>query len=302
MTRHPTSLHGVPRDGSPASSVLLRCYDSPESFPPRFVSFAWRYRGYARRFAPTGCGRPLPGGRDLWSSGGQPELDRGDLRGLPGSWADPYVHMPWAGTPGDPRRQAVAAPRMLPSAHPTTSAPRSGLSRLMTTACTLAVYASQRRVTPTLRKTRFRWVASPCRVGFGPTGPATKGFRFCLLHVPSSLPRLGLARGASPTPQRRTSQGSSDAGARWDPASLGHDGGRDGPSYCGGDAPTPVPSAGSCWRTGASLRKTVRGRGVDPRHETPGARNGRAGPTPDTPAAQARLFQSKSGTPRRRFS
>jgi uncharacterized protein len=37
----------------------------------------------------------------------------------------------------------------------------------------------------------------PCRVGFGPTGLATKGFRFCLLHVPSSLPRLCLARGAS---------------------------------------------------------------------------------------------------------
>jgi putative transposase len=33
------------------------------------------------------------------------------------------------------------------------------------------------------------------RVGFGPTGSTTKGFRFCLLHLPSSLPRLGLARG-----------------------------------------------------------------------------------------------------------
>ena len=67
-----------------------------------------------------------------------------------------------------------------------------------TTACTLAVYASQRRVTPTPRKTRFRWVASPYRVGFSPTGSTTKGFRSCLLHFPSPLPRLGLARGVKP--------------------------------------------------------------------------------------------------------
>src|SRR4051794_16215148 len=86
---------------------------------------------------------------------------------------------------------------MLPSAHPTTLAPRCSLSRLITTACTLAVYASWRGLLLPPRKTRFRWVASPCRVGFGPTGSTTKGFGFCLLHVPSSLPRLGLAQGRS---------------------------------------------------------------------------------------------------------
>ena len=75
--------------------------------------------------------------------------------------------------------------------------PDLDLSRLITTACTLAVYASPRGVTPTPRKTRFRWVANPCRVGFGPTGSTTKGFRFCLLHLPSSLPRLDLAQGTS---------------------------------------------------------------------------------------------------------
>src|SRR5215216_3809693 len=137
---------------------------------------------------------PSAVGLDLWSPGAQPGFVRGDLRVLPGSWADPLVHMPWADTPGDPRRQACKAPRMLPSAGATTSAPRSGLSRLITTACTLAVYASKRQVIPTRRKTRFRWVANPCRVGLGPTGSTTKGFRTCLLH-PSPLPRLGLAQG-----------------------------------------------------------------------------------------------------------
>ena len=127
-----------------------------------------------------------------------PGFDRGDFRVLPGSWADPHVCMPWAGTPEDPRRQAFTAPKILPYRSPhDVGSPISCLSRLITTAYTLAVYASQRGVTPTSRKTRFRWVANPCRVGLGPTGSTTKGFRFCLLHVPSSLPRLRLARGAS---------------------------------------------------------------------------------------------------------
>lgn len=45
-------------------------------------------------------------GLDDWSPGAQPGLDHGDFRVLPGSWADPLVYMPWAGTPGDSRRQA----------------------------------------------------------------------------------------------------------------------------------------------------------------------------------------------------
>jgi hypothetical protein len=44
----------------------------PESIPPRFVSFAWRYRGCARRFAPTVYGRP-----HLWAwTIGHPEPSR----------------------------------------------------------------------------------------------------------------------------------------------------------------------------------------------------------------------------------
>src|SRR5712691_1675410 len=49
---------------------------------------------------------PSSVGLDDWSPGAQPGLDHGDFRVLPGSWADPLVYMPWAGTPGDPRRQA----------------------------------------------------------------------------------------------------------------------------------------------------------------------------------------------------
>lgn len=72
----------------------------PEPIPPRFVSFAWRYRDCARYFAPTGCRRPLPVDLDfIGDPEPNPGFDRGDLRVLPGSWVDPTVYMPWAHTP-----------------------------------------------------------------------------------------------------------------------------------------------------------------------------------------------------------
>ncbi len=144
MTRHPHSLHGVPRDRFPRFTGTIRVLRLPEPIPPRFVSFAWQYRGCARGFAPTGCGRPLAVGLDFLVTRGPAGIRPRSLRGFPGSWVDPIVCMPWADTPEDPRRQAFTASRMLPSAHPTTSAPRTcSLSRLITTAYTLAVYASQ---------------------------------------------------------------------------------------------------------------------------------------------------------------
>lgn len=152
---------------------LPRYYEGlrrPESVPPRFVSFAWRYRSCARRFAPTGCGRPLAVGLDLWSPGAHPGLHCGDLRVLPGSWVTLVCTchglLPRGTLDARPFSVKGVAFR---SPHDVGS-PICSLSRLITTACALAVYASQRGVTPTTRKTRFRWVANPCRVGFGPTG------------------------------------------------------------------------------------------------------------------------------------
>jgi hypothetical protein len=40
-------LGGVPRVGSPASSLLPRRSDSSPPIPPRFVAFAWRYRRHS---------------------------------------------------------------------------------------------------------------------------------------------------------------------------------------------------------------------------------------------------------------
>ena len=170
----------------------------PESIPPRFVSFAWRYRDGALAFAPPAYGRSrleawtfgLPEPNRDWIaeiSGFSQVPGRTPVRACPG-----LLHPGGPSTPGHSGAKDVAF-----RSHHDVGSPNCSLSRLMTTACTLAVYASRRQVTLTRRKTRFRWVANPCRVGVGPTGSTTKGFRFCLLHVPSSLPRLRLARGAS---------------------------------------------------------------------------------------------------------
>jgi hypothetical protein len=45
--RRRSLLGGVPRDGSPASTLVLRRSDFSSPIPPRFVAFAWRYRRYS---------------------------------------------------------------------------------------------------------------------------------------------------------------------------------------------------------------------------------------------------------------
>src|SRR5208337_3542706 len=46
-SRRRSLLGGVPRDGSPASTLVLRRSDFSLPIPPRFVAFAWRYRRYS---------------------------------------------------------------------------------------------------------------------------------------------------------------------------------------------------------------------------------------------------------------
>jgi len=199
MTRHPPSLHGVPRRDSPASSVLLRCYDALS--PSRRTSFP-SLGGTA--MAPDVS---LPQGTDAltWRPGllfsrSPPGTGSRRSQGSPRFLGEPPCVHALGCYPGGPPTPSHPAPEILPSVHSKTSAPRCSLSRLITTACTLAVYASWRGLLLPPRKTRFRWVASPCRVGFGPTGSTMKSFGFCLLQFPSSLPRLRLAQGAALPP------------------------------------------------------------------------------------------------------
>ena len=91
-SRRLASLHRVPWVGSPASSVRSRRYDSLTSFPPRFVSFAWRYRDLPHRFAPArGWDSYAPQARTFLAEPKTAASYSRRRQGLPGSWVDPRV-------------------------------------------------------------------------------------------------------------------------------------------------------------------------------------------------------------------
>ena len=71
---------GSSRASSPASAVLSKRYDFLQSIPPHFVSFAWRYLGCTRCFAPRRTSEPRgPGVGDPVSPAG---IRRGAKIGL----------------------------------------------------------------------------------------------------------------------------------------------------------------------------------------------------------------------------
>ena len=116
------------------------------------------------RFAPVaaGCAGRGPGvGHPVAPAGTCREGDGASQ--VPG---EPRVSVPCSPTPAGPRAPGHCGAATRPSVTLTTSAPAmmsiSGLNR---TARSLAVYASQRRVTPAPRKTRFRLLARLCRAG-----------------------------------------------------------------------------------------------------------------------------------------
>jgi hypothetical protein len=80
-----------------------------------------------------------------------------------------------------PRRDwsplALAGHQRGPRSDKAEGSPRVKLSRLNSTALVLAVYASSSPLRCRRRKTRFRWLARPCRVGLVTHRVATKGFK-----------------------------------------------------------------------------------------------------------------------------
>lgn len=149
-------LRGVPRVGSPTSSLILRRSDFSSSLPPRFVSFAWRYLVYAScscpsapsASAPTRATRRSCRPRACCAECPMIRFSRGDRRDLPGSWAA-LAYVPRSQIPSEPMRRgpglcalSLDAP-MLPSVSRTTSASKTSiLSGLKSSARTPAVYAS----------------------------------------------------------------------------------------------------------------------------------------------------------------
>ena len=101
----------------------------------------------------------------------------------------PFVPMPCSQTPVGPPHLALSVFRFCPPVCRPGRPQRFILSRLNHTACALTVYASCRPL-GRRRKTRFRWRAKPCRMGF--YIPIELVWRVSLWRSP--LPGLFLAR------------------------------------------------------------------------------------------------------------
>ena len=177
---------GSSGSSSPASTVLSRRCDFLAPLPPRFVAFAWRYPGCIRVSLPSRPNAAAPG-RELFTRYLRPGITV-ETPGSPTFLGNPNCAFALLSDPGGterirPLQCAGTAPVLT-----TTKAPTLQLSRLNHTASALAVYASQWRVTPPPRKTRFRPLAKLFRTGFFPQG-STERFRG-VSYISSSFPKL----------------------------------------------------------------------------------------------------------------
>ena len=157
---------------SPASSVLSGRYDSLPLVPPRFVAFAWRYRGgtlaigFRRRQATNACG---PGRID---HPGAP-YPRGFVRkrqGLPRSWGTPIVPMPCSATPAGPITLGHSRCIGTAPVQTTTKAPAGMSLEAQSHSLGTRCLRFAGWITPPPRKTRFRLPAKLYRTGLMPAG------------------------------------------------------------------------------------------------------------------------------------
>ena len=117
VTRRPPSLHGVPRVGSPASSVLRERSDFPPPVPPRFVAFAWRYHRVRPSFRSRSGRTPAPAGLEPCSPvalAGSVVSGDDRISQVPG---EPSVRMPSFSDPGGTSAPGHCGASVLPSAH-----------------------------------------------------------------------------------------------------------------------------------------------------------------------------------------
>ena len=157
----PLPSAGSPGAGSPTSAVLSVDSDSSSSVAPRFVAFAWRYHRCIPLRSP-GSG-PLPRGLDCFYRGARTASLRWRKRGLPGSWAT-LAHMPRSSTPADRLYPATSTQTIQPSANLTTSAPHPYTFEAQSRGLQAPCVRFAAGVAPGPRNTRFRLVASLCRV------------------------------------------------------------------------------------------------------------------------------------------
>ena len=105
----PPSLHGVPRVGSPASTVLrgapTPCRPSRRTSLPSLGGTALALAG-SLPWRPSAAAAGLELGHPVTPPG-----SRAETAGPPRFLGNPAVHMPCSSTPAGPPRQAIAAPR-----------------------------------------------------------------------------------------------------------------------------------------------------------------------------------------------
>jgi len=165
----------------------------PPAFPPHFVAFVGGTTGLplyssllfsSREWdlnRPGCCGSPLVTINQILAV---------EQFGSPRSWRVLLCLCPAHETPATPLLPAISAKGVAPLAQ-NTKAAAIAISGLIHMASALAVYASSFGF-PYTGKTRFRWVASPFRVGFEPTGLYWRISKR-LLHRLSNAPGFGLA-------------------------------------------------------------------------------------------------------------
>ena len=176
-TRRPLPSVGSPQAGFPYPQQYYGALRRPATVPPRFVAFAWRY--HPVRLCSSLRAGPTPAwGQELWVRQlPRRTVARWSPQGLPGSQATLMHLCPVLRPRQDRTRLAHTACRHGPRSDNAEGSPRVMLSGLNSTALVLAVYASPSPLRCRRRKTRFRWLARPCRVGLATHRVATKGFK-----------------------------------------------------------------------------------------------------------------------------
>ena len=143
LASHPPGPRG---SSSPVSSVLSRHCDFLPSFPPRFVSFAWRYHGITHISLPPPL-RAAASGQGLLPGIPVRECFRGDDRisQVPGEPRFPFAHV-LRPRPAPVCLTACGTSGVAPALRTTKAPTIRTISRLNSMAFGLAVYASRCRL------------------------------------------------------------------------------------------------------------------------------------------------------------
>ena len=143
LASHPPGPRG---SSSPDSSVLSRHCDFLPPFPPRFVSFAWRYHGTTHVSLPPPL-RAAASGLGLFARYPPPGCFRGDDRisQVPGEPRFPFAHV-LRPRPASACLTTRGTLSMAPALRNTKAPTRRIVSEFNSMAFGLAVYASQGRL------------------------------------------------------------------------------------------------------------------------------------------------------------